>query len=134
MLDLICIADTAVFSLIMTICAPPKSRKEVIKDFREMGVKSGISTCYLFQDENQDHPYDSRGDILGGLIFEITKRLAFEHEELRSFADYLWNIGIWGGIGQMHFWSLETLSAAVRKKLRTSGFRTETWSKWAEDY
>ncbi len=132
-LDLISIATIATVHLSRSICMGP-----VIDDERRdcFGDKSpgGLVTSYMAEWETTDDPFDKRGYVLGWLIAYLTNRLAYEDSTLRPFAEYLTQLGIWGGIGQVTTWSPEVFSDAVAARLADQRCDDKHWSMWKAHY
>jgi hypothetical protein len=74
--------------------------------------------------------HDFTGSILAGLVHELTYRIAFEDPSIRPWADHLSNLAFYGGIGRPFYCAEEALSDSVRRRLRTTGYETDRWSKW----
>lgn len=132
MLDLICVADLGMYILKKAVWVGPHVTKQKIETFGAVDVEDGIETGFWGCQENPESGYDSRGDILGTLIFELTSMLAYEDQSLQAFTDYLAGIGIYGGVGRPFFWDRSVLSDAVRLRLNKVGYeKAGVWSKWA---
>lgn len=138
MLDIICIADIATYTLTKTVCVGPHTSEDVKRLFQDYDVEEGVETCYLGHAEIPDSVYDVKGDLFGTLVFEITTAMAYEDQSLRTFADYLGRVGVYGGIGRPVFWDSSVLSEPVLKRLAVEGYtepyKHNTWPKWAEAF
>ena len=138
LLDIICIADLGAYSLSKSVCIGPHASEHIKGMFKEYDVEQGVETCYFGHTERPDSDYDSRGDVLGTLVFETTTAMAYEDQSLRHFADYLAGVGVYGGIGRPVFWNSSALSEQVLKRLTTEGYtepyKHDTWPKWVETF
>jgi hypothetical protein len=135
LVDIICVAETATYYLDKFIHIGPHANSDADDKDLFKGMKDGgIATCYYTTGEDEDDPYDSSGEILGRLILEITKRLAYEDSSLQHFVDYLYMVTPWSGIGRPVAWNKEILSKETLKMIMKKGYINTLWSKWAEQF
>ena len=132
MLDVICIADAAVFRIFKSILVGPNiSTEEFTEGLLSGEIKEGISVGYncTWQQE-EEHPFDT---ILGTLIGDLFTRLAYRDPSIRPMAEY-YTLGSLdtGGISQPYLCDSEYLSDDVLGKLRKTGTVEGQWSEWAE--
>ncbi len=132
MLDLICIADTAFYRLSKSILIGPNTPKEEFTEglLSEPDVNEGISIGYTCTWQDGDSPvYDT---VLGTLIGDLFKRMAYEDQTIRPMAEY-YTLGSLdtGGISKPHLWYPEMLSENVLKRLRDKGTEEGSWSEWS---
>lgn len=132
-MDLICVADTATFVLQKTIAVKGQSPPEDLEPFEGLKPPEGVITALMAHSEDRalGHAYDSAGDILGAFVSSLTVMLAYEYEELRPFATYLRDVGMWASIGPVTLWNKSVLTPEVWRTLRRRGFDESPWSKWA---
>lgn len=119
LIDLICVADTCTIVLSKALEIGPGVQKDIRKDLQEVGMSGAISCMYTVTDEkvHDSSQRPVKGDILAGLIFSLVSWLAMEDVSLRSWADHLAMLGVYGGIGKPLFWAPELLS---QRSLRRS--------------
>jgi|SRR5271166_1706038 len=132
-LDLISVASIATIHLTQSICMGPiidDERRDCFGD----DSRGGLVTSYMTEWETADDPFDKRGYVLGWLIAYLTNRLAFEDSALRPFAEYLTQLGVWGGTGPVVTWSSGVFSDEVASKLSDCGCDDEYWSMWKSHY
>jgi hypothetical protein len=133
MLDVLCIADTAVFRIFKSILVGPNISKEEFTDgmLSDPEIAEGISVGYncTWQKQETD-PFDT---ILGTLIGDLFTRLAYEDVSIRPMAEY-YTLGSLdtGGISKPSLCDVEYLSEKVLHKLRESGTSAGAWSEWKE--
>jgi hypothetical protein len=131
LLDIICVADTATLPLAKTVLMGPGLSKDETEELSERKIKGAVALMYVIQDEDRPNSgIDSTGEILAGLIYELTFRIAFEDSSIRPWADHLANLGFYGGIGRPIYCAEDTLSKLVRQKLRINGSESDRWSEW----
>jgi hypothetical protein len=132
MLDLICIADTAIYRLYKTILIGPNTPMEQLPEdiLTGPGANEGISIGYTCTWQDDDSP--TYNTVLGTLIADLFKRMAYEDQTIRPMAEYYTLGGLdTGGISKPHFWFPEVLSKNVLKQLRSEGTEEGEWSEWA---
>lgn len=131
MLDLVCIADAVTYYLIKHVNVGPHASYP--EDMWE-DVEPGVATAYYIAEERKgpEFKYDYRGGILGTLIYEITRRMAYEDPSLIPFASYLSRIGPWGGIFKSGLWAKDVLSPDICSHLTEHGYDNSPFSRWAE--
>ena len=100
-----------------------------VEALREAGLSGAISAMYVICEEDRNDAF-STGAILASLVIELTYRLAFVDPSIRSWADHLASLGIYGGIGRPIYWEEKVLSKAVKQRIIETGFETDHWSKW----
>jgi hypothetical protein len=132
LLDFVCVADVAMFTMKHTIHMGPTIDQQRIDAFGD-DPEGGLESYYEAHWETKEDPYDSRGDLLGALIYELTTLMAYQDPSLRNFADYLCMVGVWGGIGAIHKWSPSVFSTEVATKLAESGPHEGPWSRWSRN-
>jgi hypothetical protein len=140
LMDLVCVADTTTIVLTNRVEIGP-TKHESVTEYEERveaypdSPMGGVSTCYMLQPEKTlDNSIEFQGYRLGALIFDITKRLAFEDSSLQSFASYLGGLGIWGGYGPVINWNSEAFSDAVISRIMKEGYQEDMFSRWNKDY
>lgn len=129
LLDLICVADTAIITLGKHVLIGKNLRKEELEELESIDARAAVAAMYVVQDEDKRY-LDYPGAILAGLVYELTYRIAFEDPAIRPWADHLSNLGFYGGIGRPLYCSETVLSATTRQRLRKEGGSEERWSKW----
>jgi hypothetical protein len=139
LLDLVCIADTTTIVLTERVSIGPTKHESVAESEERIEIfpdspRGGVSTCYLLQPETIDNSIELQGYRLGALIFDITKRLAFEDSSLQSFARYLSGLGLWGGYGPTISWHSEAFSEAVISRILKEGYEEDMFSRWNRNY
>lgn len=130
LLDLICVADTAVVTLGKHVLIGKNLSKEELEELESIDTKAAVVAMYVVQDEDKRLDLDRSGAILAGLVYELTYRIAFEDTTIRPWADHLSNLGFYGGIGRPLYCSETVLSATIWQRLRKEGGSQERWSKW----
>jgi len=137
LLDVICVGDTATIVLGKHVLVGKDLSKEELEELEELeGIEAegAVAALYVVQDEDKRHvDLDSSGAILAGLVYELTRRIAFEDTTIRPWADHLSGLGFYGGIGRPLYCSEDVLSEGVRQRLRVEGSNQEPWSKWNRD-
>jgi hypothetical protein len=131
LLDVVCVADTATIVLGKHVLVGKDLSREELQELEEVEAESAVAALYVVQDEVKRHvDLDFSGAILAGLVYELTRRIAFEDSTIRPWADHLSGLGFYGGIGRPLYCSEEVLSEEVRNHLRAEGSSQEPWSKW----
>jgi hypothetical protein len=134
LLDVVCVADTATIVLGKHVLIGKDLSKEELQELEEIEAEGSVAALYVVQDEDKRHvDLDFSGAILAGLVYELTRRIAFEDSTIRPWADHLSGLGFYGGIGRPLYCSEEVLSEGVRQRLRAEGSKQEPWSKWNRD-
>ncbi len=111
-----------------------KEELEELEELEGIEAEGAVAALYVVQDEDKRHvDLDSSGAILAGLVYELTRRIAFEDTTIRPWADHLSGLGFYGGIGRPLYCSEDVLSEGVRQRLRVEGSNQEPWSKWTRD-
>jgi hypothetical protein len=130
LMDVVCVADVATFTLAKEIFMGPTIDEEREELFGSDSI-GGVSTSYEAQWEDDEDTYDSRGHLIAALICMLTVRLAYEDPSLQSFADYISSIGLVGGIGVVLPWSGSIFSDAVTEVILRDGYVDGAgWSRW----
>jgi hypothetical protein len=133
LLDIICVADSATIALSKVLLVGNDLTKDELEELENLGVSAAIAAMYTIQDEENPSTklaIDDTGAILAGLVYELTVKLAFEDEAIRSWADHLSNLGFYGGIGRPFYCAEDILSEQVRARLKLRGGESDRWSKW----
>lgn len=129
MMDVICVANIATYTLSKNVYLGPKVSKEngleLLKDAK---AKDGVATGYVCSWEENDKPY--LGTALGNLVCDLITRLAREDASLRPIADYYTRSMGTGGISRPVLWYSDILSKPVLRRLRLSGTDDMEWSEW----
>jgi hypothetical protein len=134
LLDVICVADTATIVLGKHVLVGKDLSREELQELEEVEAEGAVAALYVVQDEDKRRvDSDFSGAILAGLVYELTRRIAFEDSTIRPWADHLSGLGFYGGIGRPLYCSEEVLSEGVRNRLRAEGSCQEPWSKWGRD-
>ena len=133
MLDVVCIADAAVFRIFKSILIGPNISKEEFTEgmLSHPEAKEGVLVGYnCTWQEGETDPFDT---ILGTLIGDLFIRLAHEDTSIRPLAEY-YTLGSLdtGGVSQPKLCDAEYLSEEVLYKLRDTGTIEGYWSEWAE--
>jgi hypothetical protein len=64
--------------------------KEELEELEGIEAEGAVAALYVVQDEDKRHvDLDSSGAILAGLVYELTRRIAFEDTTIRPWADHL---------------------------------------------
>jgi len=135
LVDVICVADTATCYLDKFVhIGPHRDTNLGDEDFFRNTKDGGVVTGYCATSESKDDSYDSSGEVLGRLILEITKRLAYEDSSLQPFADYLNMVSPWSSIGLTIAWDKKVFSKETLKTIMKKGYVNTSWSKWAEQF
>lgn len=135
LLDILCVADTATYTLGKFIDIGEHISPDIKGEFAEVGLEEAVSSMYTIQDEedpNGEFDPSQKGNILAALLFWTIRNLAYEDVSIRSWSDHLGEVGSYGGIGRPIFWKTDVLSDEVRNTLRKSGFDEDPWSFWTE--
>jgi hypothetical protein len=134
LLDVICVADTATVVLGKHVLVGNDLSKEELEELEDIEAPAAVAALYVVQSEDSRHTdLDFSGAILAGLVYELTRRIAYEDLTIRPWADHLSGLGFYGGIGRPLYCSEEVLSDKVRKRLRVEGSSQEPWSKWGRN-
>lgn len=134
LLDVVCVADTAIMSLSKHVLVGKGLSQQDLEDLAELKKDGVVAAMYAALDETRKHPeLDFSRSILAGLIYELTHRIAFEDPTIRPWADHLSHLGFYGGIGRPLYCSEDTLSDDVRTRLKEEGATNRPWSNWNRD-
>ncbi|WP_407160495.1 DUF6602 domain-containing protein [Bradyrhizobium sp. STM 3557] len=134
LLDLICVADTATYSLGKHVLIGKHLTEDEREELNEIEAAGAVATMYVIQDDrNFDGVFDHSGAILAGLIYELTLRLAFEDTTIRPWAEHLSSLGFYGGIGIPSYCDENVLSKNVRDELDAQPRDDSFWSKWSKN-
>lgn len=132
MLDLVCVADLAAWtSSIMTFFGPSQ-----IPDWEKMapiyGPNGSATTAYIGHAANDDNQVDHFTPV-GVLISLLSEKLAWEHPQHRSLADYFRLTNISGsGKGSMRKWNADIYSEKIRPRIVSGQLSNgEPWDEWS---
>lgn len=133
MLDVMCIADAAVFRIYKQVLVGPNISQEELTEglLSDTEIQEGISVGYNCTSHSEEaDPFDT---ILGTLISDLFIRLAYRDSSIRPMAEY-YTLGSMdtGGISQPYLCNSKFLSSEVLKKLRKTGTVEDQWSEWGE--
>jgi hypothetical protein len=133
LLDVVCIADTATFLMGKHLRIAPHIEPEDEQEFRDVDPQGGLTTSFFY--DCLDMMPDKKlfaGTVLGTLISQLTRLLAFEDTSLRPLASYFFQAVSAAGVGRITSWSTHFLSPAVVKQLQERGYDDDPWSRWGE--
>ena len=136
-LDLLCVADLATWILFKWTLLGPKvfARPE---DGSPLFLRYGkpdeaVISSYAEHTLSDDHQVEHFTPI-GGLICNLTNRLAREDSSLRDLADYYRLADLYGsGKGFDHKWPSSIYSERVRQRIEAGNLRTgpdAIWNEW----
>ncbi len=136
MLDLVCVADLAVWNASkLTFIGPSQHRDdpqswEAMKPlYGEHGCATTAYVCSSPSTENQAEHFTPVGNMLSSLF----SLLAWEHHDMRKLEQYFRLANLLGsGAGQMRCWSTDIYSDETRGQVE-SGYLTNgvAWSEWS---
>lgn len=140
MLDLVCIADLAVWGASkLTFTGPSQYRddpqiwEEVMKPiYGEHGCATTAYICSSPFTENQAEHFTPVGNMLSNLW----SLLAREHHDMRKLEEYFRRANLRGsGRGQMRPWATSIYSDEIRGRIE-AGYLTNgvPWSEWAVNF
>jgi hypothetical protein len=135
LLDVVCVADTATVVLGKHVLIGKDLSKEELQELEEIEAEGAVAALYVVQGEDKRHvDLDFSGAILAGLVYELTRRIAFEDSTIRPWADHLSGLGFYGGIGRPMYCSEDVLSEEVRQRLRVEEATKCLGANGAETY
>ncbi len=107
LLNVICIADTATYTLNKNICIGKyidKCGKEILL---ESGFKKTVATGYFIPIENfvKENDYCSKGELFSALLSKLMLHMGFSDHSLHRIADYISSSVCPGGIGKLIYWN-----------------------------
>lgn len=133
MIDIICVADLAAWTLVHWVECPwiyPD-------DFREFRRNAGapsdgsVTTGFFRYGEADWEPVAEAPNPIAVLVAELLKRLAWDDQDLLPLADYFRIAGIRAsGTMTPRFFGLDVLSQEVQEHLRQQGPSTGSESFW----
>lgn len=136
-LDLLCVADLATWTLCKyTSLGPhlfvrPEDGSPLF--LRYGGPDEAVISSYAGYTPSYDHQVEHFTPI-GGLICNLTNRLAREDSSLRDLADYYRFVGISGTArGSQRKWHSSIYSEKVRQRIEAGNLRTgpdAIWNEW----
>lgn len=131
-LDLLCVADLAAWSsTIMTFFGPGQ-----LPDWSQMepiyGPSGSATTAYVGHSSNSDNQVKHFTPV-GVLISYLSQKLAWEHPEYRSLADYYRLTNISGsGQGAMRIWGADIYSDEIRPRVQRGQLSNGvSWDEWS---
>ena len=131
-LDLLCVADLAAWSSsIMTFLGPGQ-----VQDWSQMapiyGPNGSATTAYIGHSSNNDNQVKHFTPV-GVLISYLSQKLAWEHPEYRSLADYYRVTNISGsGQGSMRKWDADIYSKEIRPRVQRGQLSNgASWDEWS---
>lgn len=131
-LDLLCVADLASWSSsIMTFVGPGQ-----IPDWSQMapiyGPNGSATTAYIGHSSSNDNQVEHFTPV-GVLIAYLSQKLAWEHPEYRSLADYYRVTNISGsGKGSMRKWDANIYSDKIRARVQRGQLSNgASWNEWS---
>ncbi len=132
LLDLLCVADLAAWtSSIMTFFGPNQ-----IPDWSQMapiyGPKGSATTAYIGHSTSYENQVGHFTPV-GVLISYLSQKLAWEHPEYRSLADYYRVTNISGsGKGTMRMWDADIYTNEIRPKVERGQLSNgASWDEWS---
>jgi hypothetical protein len=126
LVDIICIATTATFSLSKKVCIFPHVCPNDADMFKRFDRRGGVLTAYFAQSSGE-------GKIIGSLIAHLTHLMAREDPSLRNFSHYLFGAQPGVELGAAYSWNSVALSAPVVRRLAREGYAEDQWSEWNEN-
>ena len=140
MLDIVCVADTATWAAIRLTWSGPQTwgkpawdRFRVKQSLPEEGVSETGFIC-----ESRDHPKQADDfTTVGAFLSHLLIKLAWEHPEMRSLAQYFFQAGAVGsGRGNRRVWPRGIYTEAVQSrilqgKVTSGGWR---WNEWTSHF
>ena len=140
MLDIVCVADTATWAAIRLTWSGPQTwgkpawdRFRVKQSLPEEGVSETGFIC-----ESRDHPKQADDfTTVGAFLSHLFIKLAWEHPEMRSLAQYFFQAGAVGsGRGNRRVWPRGIYTEAVQSrilqgKVTSGGWR---WNEWTSHF
>lgn len=121
-LDILCVADLAMWSSAVFALPAPNS----------LGAATTVYVGHESTDENQGEHFTP----VGVLITSLSRKLAWEHPDYQSMADYYrgTNISRAGG-GTMRSWGSEIFSPSVQAGISVGQLRDgEQWNEWSVSF
>lgn len=132
MLDLLCVADLAAWtSSVGTFVGPAQ-----VPDWSKMsliyGPAGSATTAYVGHSKSSEHQV-SHFTPVGVLISYLSQKLAWEHPEYRSLADYYRITNIAGsGKGHMRMWNSDIYTPAIRPRIEGGQLGNPAgWDEWS---
>ncbi|MHA1749522.1 MAG: DUF6602 domain-containing protein [Promethearchaeota archaeon] len=134
--DIISIANVATFSLQKALLIGNFKNKQLLKTLYSDDPSDCLATYYLAFPKNINNSKNHTGKVLGALIAEITKYLAYQDHSLREFSNYLFETDIWIGEATINSikWQPDVFSSEVLEEIQKKGFKNDKWSMWASFY
>lgn len=131
LLDVICVADSATVPLGKHVLVGKDLSKEELDELKEIEAPAAVAGMYVIQEEDiGSNNLDLSGSILAGLIYDVSRRLAYSDESIRPWVDHLASLGFYGGIGRPFYCDESVLSESVRARLNKGPADSDNWSKW----
>ena len=133
-LDMLCVADLGTWS---SVCIPYVGPRQLPSDVYEQlsdtyGPDGSAITSYMGYTPSGDDE-DQQATAIGAFISHLTRRLGWEHPELRDLAMYYLLAEIsGGGHGPQRMWPSSVYSDAIRSRVEAGGLMTgEPWNEWS---
>ncbi|MFQ2164465.1 DUF6602 domain-containing protein [Aeromonas hydrophila] len=135
LLDILCVADLAVWTSIKMTFIGPKQVNAWQSLALLYGPEGSATTGYIghsYNAENSDNIFTP----IGGLISYLSQKLAWENPEYRSLADYYRITNISGsGYGAMRLWGPDIYSDEIRNRVMSGQLSNGiAWDEWSLDF
>ncbi|WLT36862.1 hypothetical protein NON20_12200 [Synechocystis sp. B12] len=132
MLDLLCVADLAAWSSCISTFVGPGQIADWDQMAKLYGLNGSATTAYIghsSSDINQVKHFTP----VGVLISYLSQKLAWEHPEYRSLADYYRVTNISGsGSGSMRKWEATIYSNGIRSRVQKGQLSNGIfWDEWS---
>lgn len=132
LLDLLCVADLAAWtSSIMTFIGP-RQRQDWSQMASIYGPKGSATTAYIGHSSSHENQVRHFTPV-GVLISYLSEKLAWEHPEHRSLADYYRLTNISGaGKGAMRMWDISIYTNEIRSRVEQGQLSNgASWDEWS---
>jgi hypothetical protein len=136
MLDVLCVSDLATWISQRISWIGPKMVSEwsqVAGLYGPDGAASTSYVCFSTQLQSQKATFTPIGAMLSYLL----RRLAWEEQGIRRFAQYFYSVqmaGV-GGKGRLRLWNDSIYSNEIRRKVISANeFTRESWDEWCLNF
>lgn len=135
LLDMLCVADLATWTSAITTFIGPHQVPDWENMSKIYGLNGSASTGYIGHTQKIENQNENFTPI-GALISYLSRKLAWENLDYRSFADYYRLTYLGGaGSGKMRNWDSNIYSDNIRTQVELGRlYNGEAWHEWSVSF